>query len=414
MEMTTLLNFIRQEASEDYKVHIPLATQNSLASVGQAITNYTPAMNEFANLLVNRIGLTQVIKKTFSNPLSVLKKGGIPLGMDVQEIYTNPAEADSYDATGANLLARNLPDIKSIYFRLNRRDKFKVTISQDELEQAVISETVMGNLLESNVTSLYSGDNQAELILMKNLFSSVILNNKIVTASVPSLFVSNADTAKANAHSFVKNVRTVSSLFTYPSTKFNKYFDNKATADSGKAVTTWCLKPDQILLIRADVMSEIDVDVLAQAFNMDKTGFLAQTLEVDNFGEAGNTYAILCDKAAPKIYDNKMKMGSFWNAEGLFWNYIWHHWQTYGWSMFANAIAFTDETVLVPTVTTMSLDSTALVVSSTTGAAVGNTITGYGIQDGTTITALNANGTGLTLSKAATVSATSGTVCIYT
>ena len=50
-------------------------------------------------------------------------------------------------------------------------------------------------------------------------------------------------------------------------------------------------------------------------------------------------------------------MGEFYNAKGLYWNYFWHHWQTYSFSLFANAVAF-----IVNLATTLSGTALAIAV----------------------------------------------------
>jgi len=340
MDMVTLLNLIRDGGSAEYTTRIPVATRDNLAAVTSTILTYTPFMNEFASALVNKIALTMVRNRTLSNPLASLKKGGVPLGSDVEEIFTNLTSGENYDATGANLLARNIPDIKVAYYRLNRKSKYKVSISEDQLSLGFTSFADMNNLISSIVTSLYSGDNYDEFILMKNLFAECITDGKIKVISVADPNDPVSAVGIANSHALVKTIRSCSGLFQFPSSNFNTYFANKPVGDTGKAIVTWCPKESQMLVIRSDMLSNIDVDVLAQAFNMNKVDFLGRVVEVDDFGAAVDTVAVLADESAIQVYDSKQKMAEFYNGEGLYWNYIWHHWQIYGYSYFANAVAF--------------------------------------------------------------------------
>ena len=65
------------------------------------------------------------------------------------------------------------------------------------------------------------------------------------------------------------------------------------------------------------------------------------------------------------------------------------------------------------TVTTQTSGSTSLVVSSVSGLSVGMTVVGTGIPVGTTITVINSGTSTLTLSQAATTTASSGTVTFF-
>jgi hypothetical protein len=332
-DMKAVLDVIRANASQEYQDRVPLAERTTITAVGAPILAYTAVQNEFLTALVNRIALTIVQNKTAKNPLAVLKKGTIPLGADIQEIFTNMAKDTGFDGSGSALLTKTTPDTKALYHRINRKGQYPVTITKPQLQTAFTSYSALENLLTSIVTSMYSGDNYDEFILMKNLFADAITNDKIVTASV-----SHVNT-EASAKAFVKAVKNASSAFTFPSSAFNTYFDNKPDSDIGDPVTTWTPVNDQILLIRADIMNEIDVEVLASAFNMNKVEFLAKTLRVDSFGSASNCLAILCDRSCVQVYDNLFETTNFYNPQGLYWNYWLNHWQTYSISLFANALA---------------------------------------------------------------------------
>lgn len=331
--MVNILNTILANGSADYQARVPEATQNNITEVGSSIMSYQPTENEFLSALVNKIALTIVQNKTFKNPLSVLKKGGVPFGKNIEEVYTNPATGTKFDATGANLLARSIPDTKAIYHSLNRQGMYKVTISKAQLIQAFKSYNDLEALLNSIVNSIYSGDNLDEFILMKELFASAIVGGKLKTVKVTEV----GDTATAK--SFVKAIKTVGQAMSFPSTNFNSYYDINKDKDA-KPVITWAPIEKQVLILRNDISVEVDVELLAKAFNVSYTDLKQRTLIVDNFGTATNCAAVLCDESYVQVYDNLHQMENFHNGEGLYDNFIYHHWQTYSLSLFANAMAF--------------------------------------------------------------------------
>jgi hypothetical protein len=57
------------------------------------------------------------------------------------------------------------------------------------------------------------------------------------------------------------------------------------------------------LIIDADLEAELDVDVLAKAFNMDKTNFLGHVTVIDGFASTG-LEAVLVDQDWFMVYDN--------------------------------------------------------------------------------------------------------------
>ena len=88
-------NYIRQNMSRNYQDVLPVATDENIMTISNILLNdaYQPMLNEFVNVLINRIALTIVRNKTYSNPLAMLKKGSTPLGTDIQDIYENTAES---------------------------------------------------------------------------------------------------------------------------------------------------------------------------------------------------------------------------------------------------------------------------------------------------------------------------------
>ena len=331
--MVNVLNAILSGASADYQSRVPLATQNNITEVGSAIMNYQATENEFLSALVNKIAMTIVRNKTFRNPLAILKKGGVPLGRNIEEIYTNPAKGSLFDPTGSKLLERSIPDTKTIYHSMNRQGQYKATVSKAQLIHAFTSYQALEQLLNSIVNSIYSGDNLEEFMLMKELFASAIKGGKIKTVNVAN--VGDEGSAKG----FVKAIKTVGQAMEFPSSNFNSYYDINKETDANPVVT-WTPINNQVLLLRNDVSVDVDVELLAKAFNVSYTDLKQRTLIVDSFGSATNCGAILCDESFVQVYDNLVQMESFHNGEGLYDNFIYHHWQTYSLSLFANAMAF--------------------------------------------------------------------------
>jgi hypothetical protein len=248
-QITAILDTIRENASDDYSLRVPAATQTNLTTVGEAITAYTATANEFVSSLINRIAMVIVHNKVAKNPLAILKKGGVPLGTDIEEIYTNPAKAATYDISSTDLLANKLPDVKAMFYRINRQDKYPVTVTRQNLKKAFTSEAAMAQFIDSIVSSLYSGDNYDEFILMKNLIATAYSAghlNKVTIFDENSTTDTDEDIAKA----LVKNIKTYSNLFQFPSEKFTKYNAVK-TADTN-ALITWTPLEDQILVLDAE------------------------------------------------------------------------------------------------------------------------------------------------------------------
>lgn len=340
MNALNILNTIRDNQNQAYKDRIPVATATNLESVGQAFQEYEVHKNEFLTAFVGKIAFPQVSNRRFKNPLAPLKKGRKPFGTDIEDIYTNPVKAetfsgDAFDGTGkATMLKVTKPDTKTIYYRLNRKDKYPVSISNQQLKTAFRSEGELNKFFESIITAMYSGDEMDEFILMKNVVSDAIKGNMLVSQDI------EYDGSETACKEMVKLLKTLSLNYTLPSNAYNGYNKLNAEQINAKTVTpatTWTPFENQVLIIRSDVDAATDVEVLAKAFNMDKTEFIKRKFVVDTFGD--DTLCVLCDEALFQVYDDEYCVRSFDNGSNLTTNFWLHHWQTIAAQLWANAYA---------------------------------------------------------------------------
>ena len=330
-----VFNLVRENSSKVFMETVPSATEDNIQTLSNILFNdaYQPMLNEFVTNLINRIGLTIIRNKTFSNPLSILRKGSMPLGTDIQDLYENPAEAEQYELSNtamAKLLTITDPDTHVAYYRRNRKDLYTKTISRENLQGAFVSWEKFENYISAITTSLYSGNYIDEFELTKALVDGAYDNNKVIVETVTA--VTDETTAKA----FIKKCRSLFTKMKLPSTKYNAY--SKFSGAKG-VIKTWTEDDRFVLIVTSDVMAEVDVDVLARAFNIENTKFLGRVIEVDSF-ENEEIQAILCDEAWFQIYENLMRFDEFYNARTMTWNEYLHVWQTYAICPFANAIVF--------------------------------------------------------------------------
>ena len=330
-----VFNVIRENSSEVFMNTVPSATEDNIQALSNILFNdaYQPMLNEFVTNLINRIGLTIIRNKTFNNPLSILRKGSIPLGTDIQDLYENPAEAEAYELSNtamAKLLTITDPDTHVAYYRRNRKDLYTKTISRDNLQGAFVSWEKFESYISAITTSLYSGNYIDEFELTKALVDGAYDNNKVIVETVSA--VNDETSAKA----FIKKCRSLFAKMKLPSTNYNAY--SKFSGAKG-TIKTWTDEDRFVLIVTSDVMAEVDVDVLARAFNIENTKFLGRVIEIDSF-ENEEIQAILCDESWFQIYENLMRFDEFYNARTMTWNEYLHVWQTYAICPFANAVVF--------------------------------------------------------------------------
>ena len=323
----SVLNNIRANASDEYQMRIPEATQQNIATIGNALQTYTMLYNEFCAALVNKIGKTILEQKLFENRLARFKSGAISTQQDVEEIFVEMSKAEgAFDPDGTNPLGRREhPDVKVIYHRQNRQDYYAITIGDIDFVRVFRSEATLDAFISSLINSVYSGANYDEYQAMKNLLATY---DKYFDYGVTAI------TDEASAKDFVKTVRKASQDMTFASKSYN-----------AAGVTTWTPVENQVLIVNKDVIAEVDVEVLAKAFNMGKTDIQVEIVVVDDFGSLTNTYGLLVDKDWFRIWDTLSHMEPQRNAQGLFTNYFYHVHQILSASTFKNAIRFTTSDV---------------------------------------------------------------------
>lgn len=87
------VNAIREVSSANYKSVVPILTVSSgIETLSAPLLQYPNLMNEFINVLVQKISYSQLVTKMYNNPLQFLEGDNIPLGTIGEEIYINPAE----------------------------------------------------------------------------------------------------------------------------------------------------------------------------------------------------------------------------------------------------------------------------------------------------------------------------------
>lgn len=358
-----VLNVIRNNASQNYKDYVPVATANaeSIREIGAVIMDYPALQNEFLSALVNRIGRVLITSRMYENPWSMFKKGMLEFGETVEEIFVNIAKPFQFDPAVAEstVFKREIPDVRSAFHIMNYQKYYKATIQNDQLRQAFLSWQGITDLIAKIVDAMYTGANYDEFQTMKYMLAKRILNGQLFPVTIPTV-------ETTNMKAIVSTIKGVSNKFEFLSSKYNL-----------AGVQTHTKKSDQYLLINAKFDAEMDVEVLASAFNMDKAEFAGHRVLVDSFGdldigrlnmlfandptyteisedelEALNSIpAIMVDKDFFMIFDNFYNFTEQYNGEGLYWNYWYHVWKTFSVSPFANNAIFIAGTPSVTSVT---------------------------------------------------------------
>lgn len=346
-ETYDIVNAIRN-SNPNFANYVPLASAENVVEVGAGIQINQTLQNDFITNLIDRIGLVVVRSISLNNPLKKFKKGAMPLGRTIEEIFTDITKSKKYDPYDAEntLFKRSIPNVKSLFHERNRQDFYEQTVSDEQLASAFVSWGAFENFVSSIINSIYNSAEVEEYEYMKLMVDNYASKGLFTVIPV------TAPTTETATREFVKKLRATARKMTLPSGSrdFNSL-----------AVRTRTDMEDLHLLIDADLEAQMDVEVLARAFNMDKTTFMGHVTVIDGFSTAG-LEAVLVDQDWFMVYDNLMKLETIRNPKGLYWNYFYHVWQTLSVSRFSNAVAFMSGTV--PAVTQVIIDPTIVTVKA--------------------------------------------------
>ena len=335
MDAIEVLNTIRDNASQAYQDRVPEATRSNIEEVGEAITDLNNAVvyNEFISTLANMIYAPVLIKKSWENPLGKFKKGKKTFGDTVEEVYNNFIKATTYDQSGAGLLTRHLPDTKVVFHRMNRQDVYQLTDSPEALAKAFKSYEGVAEYLQNLLQTIRNSAELDEYILMRELLAQAYENNALVV--VP---VADPQASEANAKAFIKAVKTVSGDMVFANSNNNAYLT--AQSDDNKPIVTFSKKDEQILIVDNPTDVTCNIDVLASAFNKSVVEFNDTQKEVIDAFPVEGMIACLVDRNFFQVYDDLFTFREFENGLGLYRNHYLHVWQTIGYSILCNAVAF--------------------------------------------------------------------------
>ena len=364
-----ILNTIRANASMEYQSRVPEALGIG-GNVSQVFTQYPSMKNEFLTALTNKVARTLFYSKVFENPLKALHKGMLPYGYSLEQIFVEMAEGkgfwEHWDASGdgvKDLVGMKKPSIKLLYIERNFAMKYKATISDQQLRTAFQSQDGLGRLVEQVVSSIYSKAYFDEFNMMKQILSAhakamflkydsstgkevetALTNTALPTGKAESVYViGEYSTQEAKGKAISKAIRTLAGKMAFPTTQYNS-----------AGVNQWSERQQLIYITTPEEQAELDVEVLANAFNMDKADVNVRVIVVDElptlfnvdskttakrstYGQMSNPAlsdtrdnrtckcrGILLDADFLQVYDTLVESRTFDNGEGLYTNFFFH------------------------------------------------------------------------------------------
>lgn len=343
-----IVNAIRNSEGDKFQQYVPLADAENVAEVGQGIIANPSIRNNFIEALVDRIGLVVLRDVQLKNPLGKFKQGNMPQGRTIEEIFTDITKAHKYDPEEAEtkVFERQIPNVHTLFHERDRQEFYKQTIQDDSLTSAFTSWNKFNGFITGIINAIYNSAEVDEYEYMKLLIDNYYSKGLFTIVDV------DKPESQSKSNEFIKKVRATARKMSLPTGSRNY---------NALAVQTRTDMQDMHMIIDADLEAQLDVDVLANAFHMDKADFLGNVTVIDGFASKG-LEAVLIDRDWFMVYDNLQTLETLRNPQGLYWNYYFHVWQTLSASRFSNAVAFVSEDV--PKVSQVIVDPAILKVKA--------------------------------------------------
>lgn len=357
------------------KDQVPAAdgTIENLIKIGEVIEG-SPAFIQHFTSMLTQIASVRVTSREFDEYYTSLIKGDLAHGGLVEEAFVNVTRARDFAPAKANIreFQRVKPDIQTAFHKLNWQAQYTATVDRVDIRKAFTTETGVLDLIDRIVGTLRSSNNLDHKLLTEYLVKRGILNG-----AMKKIAVDDSDLSALTI-----SQRSAALRFAMPTKAYN-----------AKGVYTHTPRDSQWLVVDADTYARMDVEVLANAFNMDKAHLQGHMIVLDSWSDfdydrfstvneaheqienftaeevekLSHVKAVLIDSEAFQIYNLTNQTTDQWSASGLHTNYFLTVERIYSLSPFTNAAAFVGESFAagVPDTVTAIIDSISESAQST-------------------------------------------------
>lgn len=372
--LRTALNQIRETSIDNNTLYAQYVEEilpsTDIGSWATPILQAQVVMNEFVAQLVQRIVYTQVDVRLFNNPLQVLEGDQIPLGSMGEEIFVNPIVGRRFNVDDfAGILAKYESDTKVQFFKVNSDIQYPVTITRAKIKNAFTSWNELNAFIDGITTALYNGAYIDRYNMTKGLVGTAYKSHNVKVE-----VVSNPIGSDSYAKALVEKARQIYLDMQTPTTKYNAWVQ---AGGYGNEILTFTPKDDIVMVVRNDVLATLDVNVLATAFNIDKTTLLGNIIGVNDFDiyeyvkqndgstirhkifDGSKILGFLGDKRWFRIKQQDFEMDEWYNPNNRTWQMYLNDVRMYGYSLFANGVVFATELPDVKATAVEFIDDTA-------------------------------------------------------
>lgn len=344
LDNVTFTKALVSATSQEFKDRIGEVTAKNMHKVGEIITEYPTAKNEFVNVLTNQVAKQRFFSKSYENPYKLFKKGMLPYGKSIESIFVDIVKGkDRTRKTdggqlATDLLTRENPNVKVEYYTENKQMQYQATISDEELKGAFRTENGLSELTSRILQAPLNSAEYDDFLLVKHALSHLKgAEVKLGKTAYDKL------TLQEKAQSLVTAIKSYILKMGFLSNQYN-----------GQGVMTYSKPQDLVCFVPTDLLAVMDVQLLAQAFNVSYDQINLHVLPIDYFekcstADSGATYTyvedletqcIICDKEALQIWETLNSSETFRNPQALYTNVWFNRWGIVASCNFVNCVKF--------------------------------------------------------------------------
>ena len=344
LDNVTFTKALVSATSQEFKDRIGEVTAKNMHKVGEIITEYPTAKNEFVNVLTNQVAKQRFFSKAYENPYKLFKKGMLPYGKSIESIFVDIVKGKDRtrktdgSALATDLLTRENPNVKVEYYTENKQMQYQATISDEELKGAFRTENGLSELTSRILQAPLNSAEYDDFLLVKHALSHLkAAEVKLGKTAYDKL------TLQEKAQSLVTAIKSYILKMGFLSNQYN-----------GQGVMTYSKPQDLVCFVPTDLLAVMDVQLLAQAFNVSYDQINLHVLPIDYFekcttSDEGVTYTysedtetqcIICDKEALQIWETLNSSETFRNPQALYTNVWFNRWGIVASCNFVNCVKF--------------------------------------------------------------------------
>lgn len=327
--LSKMYEAFRQE-NPNYFNRLDPVTVDNVLDVGGQIADNNQMFTDFIRVL-EKVALTYVNSVKFQNPLARNKNATTEYGTIIEEIFVGLVKSKVFrsEDPAADLFRAEKPNVDAVYYQMNREESYKTTVDAIRLRQGMRNEDGVSNIVDSLIASLSTSNEADEYKLMKALLEGAYKKGDMYYIAVGDVG-QDGEVGRNAARKMTKKSKEYGVLVRF----LNNY--------NARGVETTTTQDSMTLYTTAKVGAELDVEVLANAFNQSAVSMETRKVLLDKFAD-DNLLAVLVDDAFFVVHDHYKNITHQYDASAEKINYWLHVMQTIARSPFATAIAFVKE-----------------------------------------------------------------------